>query len=325
MRRRSRHWGGNVAVGLHKFAESVGGVDLGPVWIVGHQSRVSAPEHLRQVSAPAGIVELQPDEMTVVCGAGTPINELQIELRKVGQYVNLPLGQNESGTVGGALAEGRSDIYRLGRGPVRDTLLQVRYVNHDGLIVTAGGPTVKNVSGFDLCRLMVGSRGKLGYFGETILRTRPLPQSSRWFKIMDVDESAIESLLRLIYRPASVLWNGNSAWFCIEGNPRDCEATIQNLSTRLSVITEIPGPPNLSQFPYRRSVAPQNLSALFGTEAASGVNTMIVEAGVGIVHQQFPAEPRPADPVITKLHQRILEQFNPTDRLNPGIKILAAH
>ena len=323
MRRCTQHRGGYVGVDLSQFAESVGTAEFGPLWIVGQQSRVVAPVHLRQVSAPAGIIDLQPEEMTVVCGAGTPIDELQTELRKVGQYVNLPQGQTKPGTVGGALAEGKSDFYRLGRGPVRDTLLQVRYVNHDGHVVTAGGPTVKNVSGFDLCRLLVGSQGKLGYFGEVILRTRPLPQSSRWFIINDVDEFAIESLLQLIYRPASVLWNGTTAWFCIEGNPRDCEATIQNLSHRMSAITEISGPPDLSSYPYRRSVAPQKLADFIRTEAISQANPMIVEAGVGIVHQQFPAEPRPIDSVVTLLHQRILEQFNPTDRLNPGITILA--
>lgn len=311
-----------MGVDLSTFAESVGTVDNGPVWIVGQQTRVSAPTHLRQVSAPVGIIEFQPDEMTVVCGAGTLIEELQSELKKVGQYVNLPRGKTGSGTVGGALAEGRSDFYRLGRGPVRDTLLQLRYVNHDGQVVTAGGPTVKNVSGFDLCRLMVGSRGKLGFFGETILRTRPLPQSSRWFMLKDVDEKAIEALLMLIFRPASVLWNGDTAWFCIEGNPRDCESTIQNLSTHVSVITEISEPPDLSLFPYRHSVAPQNLAALFHTKALSNANTMIVEAGVGIVHQHLPPEPKPTDSVISLLHQRILEQFNPTDRLNPGMTVL---
>ena len=68
---------------------------------------------------------------------------------------------------------GRSGIRRLGDGPVRDAVLQVRYVSAAGEVVKAGGPTVKNVSGFDLCRLLVGSRGTLGFIGDVILRTRP--------------------------------------------------------------------------------------------------------------------------------------------------------
>jgi len=113
-----------VGVDLTNFAESVGDQTAGPAWIIGQQTRVKAPTGVRQVQAPSGIYDLQPDEMTVVCGAGTPINELQEALGAVGQYVNLPLKSSDSGTVGGALAQGHGDIYRLGRGALRDTLLQ---------------------------------------------------------------------------------------------------------------------------------------------------------------------------------------------------------
>ena len=57
---------------------------------------------------------------------------------------------------------------------------QVRYVSAEGTVVKAGGPTVKNVSGFDLCRLLVGSLGTLGLIAEVVLRTRPLPAAERW-------------------------------------------------------------------------------------------------------------------------------------------------
>ena len=104
------------------------------------------------------------------CGAGTPVAEVDAALAEHGQRVAIP----PTGTVGGALAVGRSGIRRLGDGPIRDAVLQVRYVSAAGEIVKAGGPTVKNVSGFDLCRLLVGSRGTLGFLGDVILRTRPL-------------------------------------------------------------------------------------------------------------------------------------------------------
>ena len=324
MRGRPRHGGGYVGIDLSNFAESIGGADHGPLWIAGQQTRTPAPSQLRLVAAPAGIVDLQPDEMTVVCGAGTPINELRTELAKVGQYVNLPDGLTGPGTVGGALAEGHSDIYRLGRGPVRDTLLQVRYVNHDGQVVTAGGPTVKNVSGFDLCRLLIGSHGQLGYFGETILRTRPLPQSSRWFVMREANQTVVEKILRVIYRPASVLWDGHKVWFCIEGNPKDCAAMIQRISVELPVITEISEPPDLSLYPHRQSVPPRLLGDVVQESARSDSHKIIVEAGVGIVHHQVPPESTPIEKGITILHRQILEQFNPTGRLNPGIEILAS-
>ena len=84
-------------------------------------------------------------------------------------------------------------------------MLQVRYVSAAGEVVKAGGPTVKNVSGFDVCRLLVGSRGTLGFLGDVILRTRPRSRHEQWFSGA-VDP--VETMTRL-YRPTSVLWDGD--------------------------------------------------------------------------------------------------------------------
>jgi NAD dependent epimerase/dehydratase family enzyme len=74
----------------------------------------------------------------------------------------------ERATVGGVLAVGESGIRRLRYGPVRDTVLEVRFVNAAGKVVKAGGPVVKNVTGYDLCRLLVGSVGTLGFLAEVV-------------------------------------------------------------------------------------------------------------------------------------------------------------
>ena len=310
-----------MGLDLSPFADVVGPANSGPVWIAGQQSRVTAPSSVRLVAAPSGIYDLQPDEMTVVCGAGTSIDELQDALRAVGQYVNLPRGNSGSGTVGGALSAGRSDIYRLGRGAIRDTLLQARYINHDGQVVSAGGPTVKNVSGFDLCRLLVGSLGQLGFLGEVILRTRPIPQSSRWFMMSEAGPEIVEAILRRVYRPASVLWDGHKVWFCIEGNSRDCDETIRHLAADLQAPTEVAGPPALDNCPFRQSVAPAELAELVQGHVQQGTGQLVVEAGVGIIHRQTPAKPKVTERAIELLHQRMLQQFNPTGRLNPGVSL----
>ena len=126
---------------LHTFAEQVG--SAGHVTIAGLGTRGGAVPGVRRVSAPAGVYELQADEMTVRCGAGTSVAELVEALAAVGQTVALP----KTGTVGGALSVGASDIRRLGDGPVRDVLLQATYVGAHGQVVKAGGPTVKNEIG----------------------------------------------------------------------------------------------------------------------------------------------------------------------------------
>jgi hypothetical protein len=79
-------------------------------------------------TAPAGIEWIQPDEMTVCCGAGTPVAELSAALADTASAWRCRPG----GTVGGALAIGHSGVRRLGDGPVRDVLLQARYVSADG-------------------------------------------------------------------------------------------------------------------------------------------------------------------------------------------------
>ena len=142
-----------------------------------------------------------------------------------------------AGTVGGALAVGRSGIRRLGYGPVRDAVLQARYVSAAGEVVKAGGPTVKNVSGFDLCRLLVGSRGTLGFLGDVILRTRPRAPLRA---VVPRRRSIRSRSLGRLYRPTSVLWDGTTTWVLLEGDERDVEAQVAPLG-----LQPADGPPPL--------------------------------------------------------------------------------
>ena len=81
-----------------------------------------------------------------------------------------------SATLGGIIAANSSGPVRLLYGLPRDMVLGVRYVAADGEIIGLGGKTVKNVSGYDMCKLMIGSRGSLGILGEMTLRLLPLPE-----------------------------------------------------------------------------------------------------------------------------------------------------
>jgi glycolate oxidase FAD binding subunit len=287
-------------VDLSAFADEVG--DRDPVTITGLGTRGGAVPGVRVVGAPAGIDWVQPAEMTVCCGAGTMVAELDDALLTHGQCVAIP----PSGTVGGALAVGRSGVRRLGYGPVRDTVLQARYVSAAGEVVKAGGPTVKNVSGFDLCRLLVGSRGTLGFLGEVILRTRPRARYEQWFS-GPVDPE--EALARL-YRPLSVLWDGTTTWVLLEGDERDVEAQAGALDLRAA-----DGAPPVPAG-GRWSIPPGALRQLTGE--------FVVEVGVGVVHHAEPPPPRPVDPAVAALHQRLKAGFDPSGRLNPGVDVLTA-
>jgi glycolate oxidase FAD binding subunit len=283
---------------LTDFAAAVGAD--GPVTIAGLGTRGGAVPDVRCVSAPVGVEWVQADEMIVSCGAGTPVDQLFETLRPHGQTVALPKG----GTVGGALAVGLSDVRRLGHGPVRDVLLQARYVSAAGDIVKAGGPTVKNVSGFDLCRLLVGSRGTLGFVGDVILRTRPLPAVSKWCSAPCTDPSVVFTRL---YRPASVLWNGSSVWALLEGHALDVEEQAEKVG-----LHECSGPPALPTG-SRRSVSPTSVEVLSGD--------FVAEIGVGIVHHADPWTPPARSERVVALAKAMKKEFDPRGRLNPGIDV----
>jgi len=283
---------------LDDFAAAVG--TDGDVTIAGLSTRGGAVPGVRTVTAPSGIEWVQPDEMIVSCGAGTSVEELTAALAEHGQTVALP----SSGTVGGALAVGQADVRRLGYGPVRDVLLQARYVSAAGEVVKAGGPTVKNVSGFDLCRLLVGSRGSLGFLGEVILRTRPVAACSQWCSAENTDPMSVFSRL---HRPVSVLWNGTTLWALLEGHPSDVEA-----QARIAGLTPCEGTPPLPSG-SRRSVPPASIPALSGT--------FVAEVGVGTVHHAEPwtAPARPSR--VVELAQAMKREFDPRGRMNPGVHV----
>ena len=282
---------------LTAFADEVGAT--GPVTITGLGTRGGPVPDVRTVRPPAGIEWVQADEMTMRCGAGTPVDEVDAALAEVGQCVALP----PHGTVGGALSVGQSGIRRLGYGPVRDVLLQACYVSESGQVVQAGGPTVKNVSGFDLCKLLVGGRGTLGFVGDVIIRTRPLPADSQWFTA-DADDPF--PIFTRLYRPTSVLWNGSRLWVLLEGHPADVAAQAEGCS-----LTPSAGPPDLPSG-SRRVVPPAAVGSLTGD--------FVAEVGVGIVHHSEPLpETGPRESSVTKLARRIKAEFDPSGRLNPGV------
>ena len=185
-------------------------------------------------------------------------------------------------------------------------MLQLGVVSATGALVKAGGPTVKNVSGYDLCRLFVGSLGTLVILGEAILRTRPLPKVSRWFSGSGIDPF---ELRRRLHAPTSLLWNGETTWLLLEGHPADVAA-----QQRVSGLAEVPGPPQLPTG-GRWSLPPDEIRSLSGS--------FVAEIGVGVVHSDRSIRQPVVDIHVERLHRVLKEHFDPRLRLNPGRDPLA--
>ena len=159
--------------------------------------------------AVAGVVEYDPSEFTVTALAGTPLSTLEALLAEQGQYLPFdPPFVSAGATLGGAIASGISGPGRLRFGGVRDFVLGVRFVDGEGRLVRGGGKVVKNAAGFDLPKLLCGSRGRLGLIVEATLKVFPRPPAFATLVVRCAGfaeaAAAVRSLLRSPLEPLSV-------------------------------------------------------------------------------------------------------------------------
>jgi glycolate oxidase FAD binding subunit len=125
------------------------------------------------------IIEHEPGDLTVTAQAGLALGELQTALRARGQWLSLDPPDAEHATLGGVLAANAFGPRRHLYGTVRDLLIGVTVVTADGGIVRGGGRVVKNVAGYDLPKLFIGSYGTLGIIVEATVKLRPVPEHER--------------------------------------------------------------------------------------------------------------------------------------------------
>ncbi|MDD9948436.1 MAG: FAD-binding oxidoreductase, partial [candidate division Zixibacteria bacterium] len=125
------------------------------------------------------IVAHEPADQTAAVEAGITMAGLQAGLGERGQYLPLDPPHGDAGTLGGALATNASGVLRTTFGTARDLVIGARVVQADGTVVRSGGQVVKNVAGYDLNKMYIGSLGTLGILAEVNLKLQPLPAAGR--------------------------------------------------------------------------------------------------------------------------------------------------
>jgi glycolate dehydrogenase FAD-binding subunit len=139
------------------------------------------------------VVAYDPAEMLCVIEGGMRVHDLRRLLDDGGQ--EWPVDEPEDATVGGVIAADVALPRQLRVGLLRDTVVEMTFVTGDGRPIRSGARTVKNVTGFDLHRLLTGSFGTLGVITQVALKVRPLPKVAR---TLVTREGGVELAARLL-------------------------------------------------------------------------------------------------------------------------------
>lgn len=135
------------------------------------------------------VVDYPARDLTITVEAGITIAELQRTLAAEGQHLPVDVAQPDVATLGGAIAVNMSGPRRCGHGTLRDYVIGISAVDGRGEEFHAGGRVVKNVAGYDFCKLLVGSLGTLAVVTQVTLKVKPVPASTAW---LAVDASTFE-------------------------------------------------------------------------------------------------------------------------------------
>jgi len=125
------------------------------------------------------IIEHEPADLIATAEAGVTLADFNSALKARGQWLPLDPPDDGRATIGGVVATGLGGAQRTGYGTARNFVIGMKVVLADGTLIKAGGRVVKNVAGYDLCKLFTGSYGTLGLITEVTFKLRPVPQLSQ--------------------------------------------------------------------------------------------------------------------------------------------------
>ena len=175
-----------------------------------------------------GITLYEPGALTIAARAGTPMAEVEAALAAEGQRLPFEpmdhrplLGTEGAPTVGGAVAMNVSGPRRVVAGACRDALIGVRFVDGTGAVVKNGGRVMKKVTGYDLVKLMAGSRGALGVLTEVTFKVLPAAQAAATLRLDGLDApeavAAMSAALGSPYEVTGAAWTPEGTLLRLEG------------------------------------------------------------------------------------------------------------
>ena len=192
----------------------------------------------------AGIRLYEPAALTLVVGVGTPVSEVVHLLEAEGQRLPFePMdhrgltGSTGTPTIGGVVAANVSGPRRVQAGACRDSLIGVRFVDGTGAVVKNGGRVMKNVTGYDLCKLMAGSFGTLGVLTEVAFKLLPAPAAAATLTLRGLDDrTAVQAMAAALTSPfeVSAAAHGPDTWLRLEGFEEQVSYRAARLTERLA-------------------------------------------------------------------------------------------
>jgi glycolate oxidase FAD binding subunit len=203
----------------------------GPLTVRGGGTRALGPGAgaVLETGGLAGITLYEPGALTLVARAGTPLAAVEAALADEGQRLAFEppdlrglLGREGASTIGGVVAANASGPRRVQVGACRDALIGVRFVDGSGVVVKNGGRVMKNVTGYDLVKLLAGSHGTLGVLTEVAFKVLPVPETGATVVIEGLDAgAAVAAMARALGSPYEVTgaahWPGQGTLLRVEG------------------------------------------------------------------------------------------------------------
>ncbi|HLI23245.1 MAG TPA: FAD-binding protein [Stellaceae bacterium] len=210
--------------------------------------------HVLDLGAFSGIRDYEPAELVLTAGAATPLSEIEAALDKANQMLAFEPGdwrallgtRDNSPTIGGTIACNLAGPRRIRQGAARDHFLGLKAVSGQGEAFKAGGRVVKNVTGYDLCKLIAGSYGTLAALTEVSVKVLPRPEATRTAALAGLDVTrAVAAMTQALnssheptgaaYLPAEISSGGNALTLIrIEGPVPSVEARAAALRRELA-------------------------------------------------------------------------------------------